>query len=664
MALSLVQTKKNTIMRKRFLLTVNLALYISFGFCEGTKVYPSHWMIGRDISEYTSPYTGNVSLPPYYHEYIDEGDYRAQKCWIVYGISGSLQDGTWVQARRRGENTTRSLYHDGPFKDADIDTLRLPHTISEIEDGAFENGKIKTLVIGAHIPPTLNIDDKTPVLDAKLIVPTGSLNAYQSHDAWGKFSLIAEGAEGYFPAQMVQHDGAWYELFQGEGKLISSENVSGKLTVPDNIKFYSVNYPITELGESSVWKYGVTTLVLGNNIKALSSRCATSISEQIDWYGPRNASLDSIFISDANPYLSSLGGAVFTKDYRELIMLPQEHSGTRYTHRFYSLPTETVMIRDNAFSVKTNHDNFMVDMTLFLPNKEITIGQISTKSNVGLVYIQNWVPNTFSDEQLPIYNSDWSAYWIPNGMHYDLQYMKNGTGEEIIFPTELSYGPMSGMVKTIGKNGNFGDYVLAKFGFMKGHATTKSFMTFALRTARKAFIPEGVEEIYGALKNFEQLTEASLPSTLRVLGDESFYGCRNLESITIPSRVDVIGTDAFWACQKLHDIYIECSTPPSFHDKSNRIADSDIAYVNIFRAIPENATLHVPTGCLQAYQEAAVWNGFTSIVDDVNTGVSEIRNDTHRQPVSIWTIDGQKGQRRGLNIVRYDDGTIRKVITK
>jgi hypothetical protein len=99
-------------------------------------------------------------------EYIDEGDYRAQKCWIVYGITGSFHDGTWVQARRR--DITRSLYHDGPFKDADIDTLFLPHTISEIGDGAFENGKIKVLVIGAQTPPKFNTGDNTPALGAKL----------------------------------------------------------------------------------------------------------------------------------------------------------------------------------------------------------------------------------------------------------------------------------------------------------------------------------------------------------------------------------------------------------------------------------------------------------------------------------------------------------------
>ena len=631
----------------------------------GTKIYPAHWMMGRDVSQYISPYTGNVCLPPYYLEYIDEGDYRAQKCWIVYGITGSLHDGTWVQARR--QDITRSSYNDGPFKDADIDTLRLPHTISEIGDGAFENGKIKVLIIGAKIPPEFNTSDDTPVLGAKLIVPTGCLEAYKTHEAWKKFSHIAEGAEAYFLAQMVQVDGAWYELYQGDGKLICSEEVSGKLTVPDNIEYYSVKYPVTELGESSVWKYSVKTLILGKNIKTLSSRCATSISEQIDWYGLRNAALDSIFVSDANPYLSSLGGAVFTKDYRELIMLPQERpmrTGARYEHRFYSLPTETVLIRDNAFSVKTNHDNFMVDMTLFLPNKDIAIGQMSSKSNVTLVYIQNWVPNTFNDEQLPIYNFDWSAYWMPNGMYYDLQYMNNDDENEIIFPSELTYGPMTGTVRTIGKNGNYGDYMLVNFGFTKGFATTKSFMQFASHTAKKALIPEGVEEIYGALKNFEQLEEVSLPSTLRVLGDESFYSCRNLESITIPSKVDVIGTDAFWACKKLQNLYIECSTPPSFHDRSNRIANNDIAFNNVFRAIPENAILHVPIGCKQIYQESPVWKEFANIVEDVQACISDISSETHCNPVGIWSIDGHKGKRRGLNIIRYSDGLVRKVITK
>ena len=210
----------------------------------------------------------------------------------------------------------------------------------------------------------------------------------------------------------------------------------------------------------------------------------------------------------------------------------------------------------------------------------------------------------------------------------------------------------------------YGDYMLVNFGFTKGFATTKSFMQFASHTAKKALIPEGVEEIYGALKNFEQLEEVSLPSTLRVLGDESFYSCRNLESITIPSKVDVIGTDAFWACKKLQNLYIECSTPPSFHDRSNRIANSDIAFNNVFRAIPENAILHVPIGCKQIYQESPVWKEFANIVEDVQACISDISSETHCNPVGIWSIDGHKGKRRGLNIIRYSDGLVRKVITK
>ena len=54
----------------------------------------------------------------------------------------------------------------------------------------------------------------------------------------------------------------------------------------------------------------------------------------------------------------------------------------------------------------------------------------------------------------------------------------------------------------------------------------------------------------------------------------------------------------------------------------------------------------------------------TVTITEQSAGISDVNKDKQLKAQAIWTIDGQKGQRRGLNIVRYNDGTIRKVITK
>lgn len=54
----------------------------------------------------------------------------------------------------------------------------------------------------------------------------------------------------------------------------------------------------------------------------------------------------------------------------------------------------------------------------------------------------------------------------------------------------------------------------------------------------------------------------------------------------------------------------------------------------------------------------------TVTITEQSADISDVNKNKQLKAQAIWTIGGQKGQRRGLNIVRYDDGTIRKVITK
>ena len=49
---------------------------------------------------------------------------------------------------------------------------------------------------------------------------------------------------------------------------------------------------------------------------------------------------------------------------------------------------------------------------------------------------------------------------------------------------------------------------------------------------------------------------------------------------------------------------------------------------------------------------------------DVRTGISNIETNLQRKSLSVWSIDGRKGKHQGLNIIRYNDGIVRKVLTK
>ena len=284
--------------------------------------------------------------------------------------------------------------------------------------------------------------------------------------------------------------------------------------------------------------------------------------------------------------------------------------------------------------------------------------------SIYFAYLEYKVPDILAEGQLPIRTSDWAAYWMKDDTAFDLQYLPDDYSGELVFPSELKYGPILGRVKTIGKYGQYGDETLRMAGFFQGASSSRYFFQLKDKSIKSATIPEGVEEIYGALMSCKQLENVSLPSSLKVLGCESFYGCTALRKITIPSGVETVGTGVFYGCKNLTDIYIESTIPPAVYNVGYEASSTEHTFSHVFNGISANPTLHVPAGCKEVYKSSPAWNGFTNIVEDAQTGIVETSTDIKAVPTSIWSIDGQKGQRRGLNIVRYNDGTIRKVITK
>ena len=76
-------------------------------------------------------------------------------------------------------------------------------------------------------------------------------------------------------------------------------------------------------------------------------------------------------------------------------------------------------------------------------------------------------------------------------------------------------------------------------------------------------------------------------------------------------------------------------------------------------------TLHVPTGCKEAYASTKPWSNFTNIVEEDLSGIKEM--EMKIQDIdAYYNLNGQRitQLQRGINIVRYKDGTSRKMLVK
>lgn len=125
-------------------------------------------------------------------------------------------------------------------------------------------------------------------------------------------------------------------------------------------------------------------------------------------------------------------------------------------------------------------------------------------------------------------------------------------------------------------------------------------------------IPNGVTTI-GAYAFYDciSLKSINISNNITTLGAGVFLNCVNLTSITIPSKVIQFGTyytpngvegKCFYGCTALKEVHIKNPNPPAI------LEDTFSVYAD--------ATLYVPIGSKEAYQNHSIWGKFGTIIEE------------------------------------------------
>ena len=170
----------------------------------------------------------------------------------------------------------------------------------------------------------------------------------------------------------------------------------------------------------------------------------------------------------------------------------------------------------------------------------------------------------------------------------------------------------------------------------------------------KLEIPSGVDKIgsYSFYKGVN-LTSLTIPSSVTSIDRSAFEGCSGLTSLTLPSSVTAIGGSAFEGCSGLTSIYVSWESPLS-------IAASTFKDANT-----EKCILYVPKGTYDDYW-LSNWGIFANIVEYDATGIDHITTSGEAKEISRYAADGQRLEvpAKGLNIVKYSDGSVKKVVVQ
>ena len=224
-------------------------------------------------------------------------------------------------------------------------------------------------------------------------------------------------------------------------------------------------------------------------------------------------------------------------------------------------------------------------------------------------------------------------------------------------------------------------------------------------------LPSSVTEIgSSAFEGCRVLSSLTIPPGVTKIGSSAFEDCIGLTSLTIHSDVTEIGYYAFWGCTGLKDVsfyingdfetyltknhpHIDVNCGIEYYLNGKKITSvvipstittlgeyvfqncRDLTSVTVSWQSPISAgsafygvdrskcTLYVPQGTEQDYWLADVWGDFGKIVEYDPTGIDKVTTSTDAKELSRYSVNGQRlsAPAKGLNIVKYSDGSVKKI---
>ena len=164
-------------------------------------------------------------------------------------------------------------------------------------------------------------------------------------------------------------------------------------------------------------------------------------------------------------------------------------------------------------------------------------------------------------------------------------------------------------------------------------------------------LPAGTKIGFRAFYGCSGLTSLTLPASITLISDVAFEGCSGLTSLNLPTSITKIGDSAFKDCSGLTSIYVYAEKVP-------------IIYSYVFEGIDaKKCIVYVPMGTYDDYRYSSFGYYFENIVEFDVTGIDKTTTSTDVEEVARYSVNGQRlsAPTKGLNIVKYSDGSLKKV---
>ena len=547
-------------------------------------------------------------------------------------------------------------------------SLTIPSSVTSIGHDAFEAcSDLVHVYCNAENVPTTDADAFENVDIGGYVtlhVPAGSVEAYQAAAPWNGFNKVVALSTNIPDVEIL---GIYYNLNEETLTAEVTKNpngpYSGDLIVGGGIWYDSRLYSVTSIGKDAfALNGGITSVSIQEGV--------TTIGEGAFGYCPY---LTSVTFPSS---LISIGGAAFYgcerltsvtipanvtsisdnsfRSCKSLASIQVEDGNTKYDSRndcnaIIEKENNTLIsgckntvIPDNVTSIGVWAFEGISGLTsVTIPNSVTSIGAWSF-AGTGLTSLAIPASVTTIDNDAFTNCSNLASIQVADGnTTFDSRDNSKAIIETatntLIRASNTTVIPSS--VSSIGYRA-FGGSGITSIT-IPSTITSIEYMAFAQCKDLESISVESGNTKYDSRNNCNAIIETEsntliagckntiIPNTVTTIGQYAF-GALGLTSITIPGSVTSIDHVAFWGNIELTDVYCNAESVP------NTETDA-FSSVQI-----EQVTLHVPVGCVEAYQAASPWKDFgafyssvTSLFDGTNLWTSYVAQEDYAIPAGL-----------------------------
>ena len=408
-------------------------------------------------------------------------------------------------------------------------------------------------------------------------------------------------------AEKVEIDGIWYNL-ESEGKQAEVTykgnysyeytEYSGVVVIPASVVYNGTTYSVTSIGDWACWGSDLTSVTIPNSVTSIGYR-AFSAS-----YG-----LTSVTIGNS---VKSIGDYAFIGcDGLTSVTIPNSVTSIGSAAFSGCDGLTSVTIPNSVTSIGANAFEGCSGLTSVTIGSGVTsIGERAFVGCSGLTSVT--IPNSVTSIEGWAFNgcTGLTSVTIGSGVTSigeDAFYYCNGL-------TSVHISDIAAWCNIDFSSSSSNPLSQAHHLYMNGEEVKDLVIPNSVTSiGDDAFyhcdgltsvtIPNSVTSIgERAFTHCYDLTSVTIGSGVTSIGYSAFYYCTGLTSVTIGSGVTSIGEYAFSYCFKLLDVHCYAEEVPS--TESSTFFNSPIA----------SATLHVPNASIESYETTSPWRSFGKIV--------------------------------------------------